>query len=292
MPREDRIRSLSEINSLFKAVGPLDATIARLLDTRSRLDVLEIGFGYGRVLLELAWMFRHRNVTFHGVDVARYVETREDLRKVATQFAIGPESELNAFELPRIYWYDATSLHFDDESADFVYSAVTIRFIRRKAEFLEEVCRVLRPGGSAVLHMSESNWDYPYSLAADRRILTPYVNRFVLRFGDELIPLPVYLKLFEDGHFRFQFTTSSRCILCVSKRMSGRLTLNLDFNEELSISGRKLPLKNRHGEVRGGFRSVYDVRPEYYRALFEKRLLSRDDLRTDVVLSSEAEPLL
>jgi len=43
---------------------------------------------------------------------------------------------------------------------------------------------------------------------------------------------------------------------------------------------------SRKGEVRGGFRSVYDIRPEYYRALFAQGLLAREDLRTDIGLPS------
>ncbi len=279
MPVEDRMRTLTEINDIFRAATKVESAISELSATKNKLEVLEVGFGYGVAMMELAWRFREEEITFHGVDVTKHIEKREDLRNIAREFKIIPESELAGFELPHPYFYDATQLHFEDESLDFIYSAVTIRFIRHKAQFLEEVCRVLRPGGRAMLHISESNWDYPYSLAADDRILTPYTNRFVLRYGNELIPFPIYVKLFEGDHFRFHFTTDSRCILLLSKWTSGRLSLQLDYNEELSMSGRKLPLRNSKGEVRGGFRSVYDVRPERYDDLFKKGLLSRSQLR-------------
>jgi ubiquinone/menaquinone biosynthesis C-methylase UbiE len=48
--------------------------------------------------------------------------------------------------VPVLDFYDASTLNFDDESMDFVYSAVTIRFMKKKIEFIEEVARVLRPG--------------------------------------------------------------------------------------------------------------------------------------------------
>jgi SAM-dependent methyltransferase len=279
MPQEDRLRSLSRVNELLKAAESPESALERLLESKTKLDVLEVGFGYGRALLELAWRFRGRNVTFHGVDLTRFVADREALRDVAAEFEILPQADLATFELPHVHFYDATALHFGDESLDFVYSVVTVRFIRRKAEFLEEVCRVLRPGGYAMLHVSESHWDYPYSVATDERILTPYTNRFVLKFAGELIPLPAYLKLFEGDRFRFEATPSSRCILRIWKQATGRLSLHLDYDEVLSMSGRKLPLRNRHGEVRGGFRSVYNVRPEHYAQLFERGLLSRDELQ-------------
>ena len=286
MPAEDRMRSLSQINGIFRAATTVGNAIAEMLETRSALDVLEVGFGYGRALMELAVCFRGRNVTFHGVDVARHIEGREALLDVARELDVIPENELLNIEWPHLHFYDATRLHFADESLDFVFSAVTIRFMQHKATFLEEVCRVLRPGGRAMLHFGESHWNYPYSVAADNRILTPYTSRFVLRHGNELIPLPVYLKLFEAGCFRFDFTTESRCIALVSKRAAGGLQLQLDYNEELSMRGKKLPLLSRKGEVRGGFRSVYDIRPEYYRALFAQGLLAREDLRTDIGLPS------
>ena len=47
------------------------------------------------------------------------------------------------------------------------------------------------------------------------------------------------------------------------------------LREALSMSGRKLPLRNHEGEIRGGFRSVYNVRPEYYQELFDRGLLTK-----------------
>jgi ubiquinone/menaquinone biosynthesis C-methylase UbiE len=275
MPQEDRMRSLSHINRLLRAAESPESAITRLLETTHTLDVLEVGFGCGRALMELAWRFRERRVVFHGVDLNRHIPDREALRGVAARFGIIPKTDLAAFELPHVHFYDATTLHFGDETLDFIYSAVTIRFIRRKAEFLEEVGRVLRPGGYAMLHISESHWNYPYGLVAADRILTPFTNRFVLKYGRELIPLPTYLKLIESERFRFHFTTTSRCILLISKLASGTLSLHLDYDEALSMSGRKLPLRNHEGEIRGGFRSVYNVRPEYYQQLFDRGLLAK-----------------
>jgi hypothetical protein len=51
--------------------------------------------------------------------------------------------------------------------------------------------------------------------------------------------------------------------------------LGLDYNDELSMSGRKLPLRNSKGENRGGFRTVYDVKTDVYERLAGERLSSR-----------------
>ena len=98
-------------------------------------------------------------------------------------------------------------------------------------------------------------------------MLTPYTSRFVLKHGDDLVPLPDYLKLFEGDVFRFGLTPSTRCILVVDKLAPGRLALELDRDEELTMNGRKVPLRNRHGEVRGGIRSVYEVRTPVFERL-------------------------
>jgi SAM-dependent methyltransferase len=277
VPTEDRTRSLATIEHLLRSAGGVEATVTDLLERRAPIDVLEVGFGHGRALLELAWRLRDRDVTFHGVDIGYKspIQTREDLRGIARAHGIVPESGLAAFELPHIHLYDATRLHFPDESLDLVFSAVTIRFMRDKALHIEEVCRALRPGGRAILHISESNWDYPCGTVSDDRVLTPYTNRFVLKHADELIPLAAYLRMLEGDVFRFELTPETRCILIVDKLASGSLSLDLDYNEELSMNGRKVPLRNRKGEVRGGFRTVYDVKAHMYEQLARERLLTR-----------------
>lgn len=274
MPSSDRLRSLGHINHQLRAVGSLEDHVARLVEHQpGRVEVLEVGFGYGRALLELSWRFRDADVGFHGVDLNRYVVGDDQLREIAETYQLIPSAELTAATLPSLHYYDATQLQFPDESLDFVYSAVTIRFMRDKALFVEEVARVLRPGGSAVLHISEGHWDYPHGPASDDRLLTPFTNRFVLRHGDELIPLGAYLRCFDGGPFAFRLTPETRCILVLEKRAPGTLALGLRLNEQFSATGRSLPLRDRHGEVRGGYRSVYDVSPERYQELLDRGIL-------------------
>jgi len=274
MYRVNRSRSLEMLSERLGPSFLLAPAIHDLLKKRRSLDILEIGFGYGHVMLELAWLFREHEVRFHGVDKRLNVADREELRGIARDFNLVPQADLERFTLPSIYSYDATSLHFEDESIDFVYSAFVVRFIERKEKFIEEVCRILRPGGCAVIHIGGAYWDYPYGKIIDNRRLTNYLNRFVLKYKDELIPLPIYMKLFEGNTFNFKFAESPHCILLIQKTASGKLNLNLDYNEKLSMQGRKLPLRNRKGEIKGGFRSVYEVRGKYYDALFNRELLT------------------
>jgi tRNA G46 methylase TrmB len=75
MPSTDRLRSLGHINHQLRAVGRLEDHVARLVEWQpGRVEVLEVGFGCGRALLELSRRFRDSDVGFHGVDLNRYVD--------------------------------------------------------------------------------------------------------------------------------------------------------------------------------------------------------------------------
>ncbi len=278
-----RDRSLRETSRKISKRDPqiLVAAVEAQLARGARADVLEIGFGHGRALLELACCFRNSSARFFGVDrtCEPPVECRADLRALARAHGIASEAELSALELPEIFFYDARALHFADESMDLVYSAVTIRHVQHKAELLEEVARVLRPGGRALLHIGEANWNHPYGRCDAAPRLTPYLNRFLIRFGDELVPLPAYLSLFEGEAFRFRWLPGSRCVLELSKLRRGRLALGLRLDPELSLPMRELGYANAEGRAKGGFRSVYEAAPEHYRALFERGILRRAELR-------------
>ncbi|MFQ5543608.1 MAG: class I SAM-dependent methyltransferase [Nitrospiria bacterium] len=291
-----KTRDLNGINQkIVKDSDIIQSTLSALLSKAngSNMKVLEVGFGYGRALLELAWQFRQENISFLGINKKKQTPMGNigDLIGIAREYDIIPEENMDEFNLPEIFFYDASSLHFEDASVDLIYSAVTIRFIDRKAEFLEEVCRVLKPGGVALLQIGEANWDYPYSRICDQTMLTPYFNRFVLKHKDELIPLPTYLKHFEEDAFQFKFLPQRRCTLTVNKLKSSRLDLQLTSDPELSVPMENFSYKHfwkkKEGR-RGGFRCVYNLRPEIYQALFQAGLLSHDQLKTDVVIPENA----
>jgi len=98
MPDPGKTRSLKELNRVLSAFAPLESLVSDLLLTKPSVDVLEVGFGWGGALRELAWPFRHHQVTFYGVDAKQKppVEKREDLRKIVIQFeSIAPAALLH-----------------------------------------------------------------------------------------------------------------------------------------------------------------------------------------------------
>ncbi|MFQ5450069.1 MAG: class I SAM-dependent methyltransferase [Nitrospinaceae bacterium] len=275
-------RPLKEINHLLlKESSILETTLSGLCagNKRKPIKVLEVGFGYGRALMELAYGFRNLAVDFHGITLPSEkkppLTNSGALIDIAVHYGVASRENFKNIPPPTIYFYDATNLHFENEKLDFIYSVVTVRFMTNKARFLEEVCRVLRPGGIALLHLGESRWDYPHGLASKDKQLTSYTSRFILKYGQELIPLPDYLRLFDGKGFKFQFLETSRCVLKITKVDPGQLDFQLKLNPDFSAPMREFLFENTNRPRRGGFRTVYDVSPDKYQELIEKGLVEK-----------------
>jgi SAM-dependent methyltransferase len=255
-----RTRSLPEIDDKLRAVGtPLVAALEQQLERGRPVSVLEIGFGWGAVLVELAWRFREAPAEFAGVNLEPEppVERAEDLAVVAEALDIVPAAEIPRFRLPAVHFYDATTLRFADESLDVVYSAVTIRFIEDKARLVEEVARTLRPGGRALLHIGEAGWEYPAGPATDPAMLTPHPCRMVLHRDLELVPLQDHLTAAGGDRFTICVPTGRRCVIDVTRRASGPLDLGLELDRERTIPMRAFPHPRPKGA--GGIRSAYRI---------------------------------
>ncbi|RPI57009.1 MAG: class I SAM-dependent methyltransferase [Acidobacteria bacterium] len=277
-----KTRSLEAINKkLFKGASSLQATLEGMLETRRPLAVLEIGCGAGRALMELALAFRHEPVRFYGInrELGNPISSSADLARVAREYDLDVESAGAEWQLPELFFYDATTLHFSANSIDLIYLSSVARFIEHKAEFIEEVCRVLTPGGVAIIQLSRSGWDYPEGEIRDDLLVTRYPSRLVLTHGRDLVPLPKYLKQFAETGVEFEFISTPACVLRVTKRQAGRLSLGLEYDTVRSVPMTQLPYGQEDvREARGGFRSVYRVSDEGYKAMLDRlaRLPARD----------------
>lgn len=104
--------------------------------------VLEIGLGYGTLGEEIT----RRGATYHGVDIARGpVEMMR--HRLSLQGLDGED---------RIVQATATTLPFPDETFDYVYSIGCLHHTGALARSVEEVGRVLKPGGVAVVMLYHS----------------------------------------------------------------------------------------------------------------------------------------
>jgi len=272
---KSRSRSLEQIDhKILRHSRAVEETLEGLLSLGRPLRVLEVGFGRGRALAELAWRFRESDVAFFGVDLERTkpITRSEDLRLVAAEFEIVPDGELERFRVPTLDFYDAQDLRFEDETLDLVYTAVTMRFMPRKADFLREVCRVLRPGGRGLLQVGESGWRYPQGPVSGDATVTPYRSRLVLVHGDELIPLPAYLELVGRDRFRLSCASQGRCTILIEKLAPGRLEMCLVKDERLSCPMGVLFTKS-DGQPDDGYRSVYRVSDREHAAMLARGLI-------------------
>ena len=108
-------------------------------------DVLEIGVGNG----SHASLLAQHSKSFTGIDLTEYA-----VKSTSTRF--------KEFGLPgTIKRMDAEALEFENESFDFVWSWGVIHHSSNTRKILEEINRVLKPGGEAIIMVYyRSLWSY------------------------------------------------------------------------------------------------------------------------------------
>lgn len=119
--------------------SPENGVAIRLLDPRPVDSVLEIGFGHGRTIAELARLCPKGSVS--GIDTsATMVEMASQLNRDAV-----------ATGLVKLDHGDSASMPYPSQSFDSVLSVHTLYFWSQPGHHLAEIHRVLKPGGKLVL---------------------------------------------------------------------------------------------------------------------------------------------
>lgn len=115
------------------------------LESLADKDVLEIGVGMG----SHAQLIAPRSRSFAGIDLTSYAI------KGTTE-----RMQLFGLDAPnvRIVRMDAENLEFADDSFDFVWSWGVIHHSADTRRILQEIHRVLRPGGRATTMVYHRNW--------------------------------------------------------------------------------------------------------------------------------------
>lgn len=115
-------------------------------------DVLEIGVGNG----SHAQLISQRAGSYTGIDLTDYAvkSTTERLRQLEVEGNAGKQH-------PKILRMDAENMTFPDCSFDLVWSWGVIHHSANTRKILEEIRRVLRPGGVAITMVyHRSFWNY------------------------------------------------------------------------------------------------------------------------------------
>ena len=167
-------------DSLF---GPIAADIAA--NVAAGAAVLEVGCGSGPLSVRLAGD--------HGLDVTAFDIDPEEI--VRARARAGRAAEAGR-PTPTFLVADVASLPFDDASFDVVVSTYSMHHWDDKAAGLEEIARVLRPRGRALI------WDLRRGFAL-----------FHLRAPDPLIGVgngPLALLGVTEWRWPFRFTFTRR----------------------------------------------------------------------------------
>jgi ubiquinone/menaquinone biosynthesis C-methylase UbiE len=131
-----------------------NAIALRHLDPQQSDAILEIGFGHGRVIADLARLCPMGRVC--GID------TSATMLKMASQ----RNRKAIAGGLVRLDLGDSASLPYPSQSFDRAVSVHTLYFWPEPLDHLREIQRVLKPGGRLVLGFKPDSGEARRSLSA------------------------------------------------------------------------------------------------------------------------------
>lgn len=258
--RFSRTRDLAAFNKKFSP-NILEKTIKSKLKNNQKVNVLEIGCGEGRVLMQLRKLFP--NIELHGINKKPWIAMRgsSSLKTTGTHYKIFTPSEVKKVKLPTIHFTDAKKLKFKDKYFDLIYSQVAIQYVDRKDQLLEEVWRVLKPGGKAFLNIDARTENVPDFLD----FTTP---RFIIYKDNKIYPLKSFIKDINKSGFDIKYKTSvekekgetkKRINLVITKNINKKLNLNLKFDEPSSFNLNVLNEEKNRWSMYWGYRSVYKL---------------------------------
>jgi SAM-dependent methyltransferase len=184
--------------ALVDRVGGVFADIDERLRRREGVRVLELGCGYGTVLLELGQRYGGR-VEVHGINREQNDGNADIfLRNGIERGLIAPGTPL-AHPLPAITYVDVgDGLPFEDGTFDIVYSQVAWRYFPNKVAVLREVSRVLRDDGLAKIDAEELRPNLPPEY---QRLVEIWRDGRLVPFGDYLRPFGMVFAPSKEGEY-------------------------------------------------------------------------------------------
>lgn len=185
-----RSRDLAELEQRVGAVG---SVIQRMKRDGSKPVVLEIGFGFGTVLVQLSQLFGP-GIELHGLNATPEDGDWEIVEWNAKQLGLTTTEEFSKLVRPTLHYRNVgQGLPFDDGSVDFVFSQTSFYLFGDKAHFIEEVSRVLKPQGEAKIDVAPIH----------RTDMHPsYATLFEIWRGGEEVSFWQYTQHFPDLNMR------------------------------------------------------------------------------------------
>lgn len=123
----------------------------RLAGEKTR--VMELGFGNGRVLLELKKLFPE--VEFYGItkEKTHTFYRRESFIMTGLKFDLFSKTEIENMDLPYVVFEDVDfgqRIPYGEDKFDLIYSQDTIPHVRYSIELFNEIMRILKPKGQSI----------------------------------------------------------------------------------------------------------------------------------------------
>jgi ubiquinone/menaquinone biosynthesis C-methylase UbiE len=150
---ESRSHSLEELNQKISPYH-LEDLIEEIYEKNrfagEKTRVMEIGFGNGRVLMQLKKRFP--DIEFYGINKEKThtFYRRESFAHAALKFEIMTKADAENMILPYVVFQDldfGSRIPYDDNKFDLIYSQGTIPHIRYTFELFNEIMRVLKKDG-------------------------------------------------------------------------------------------------------------------------------------------------
>jgi ubiquinone/menaquinone biosynthesis C-methylase UbiE len=144
----------------------LNTFVKESLDLQNEDKVLEIGFGPGKLINEMA------SITVKGV--VEGIDYSQAMLKQASKV----NRQYIATGKVKLHQGDCSSLPFDNESFDKLCSINTLYFWKEPKKYFREMFRVLKPGGSIAIGFRDDKQMSKLNLSKD--IFTTYSQNEVI----------------------------------------------------------------------------------------------------------------
>jgi len=141
-----RARGLAQLG---QRIGDIRTVIDEMLRQKPLVRVLELGFGFGKVLMELKAEYGNR-IELYGLSRTSKHGDWPDIKRVAIEDGIFTAKEMKKIPKPKLKFGDIDKgIPFSANYFDFIFGQVTFFYYKDKSAVLEEINRVLNPQGVA-----------------------------------------------------------------------------------------------------------------------------------------------
>ncbi len=143
------------------------------LELQSHQRVLELGPGNGVHLEKILQSAQH--LSYQGLEISTTM--LEEAQRINKNFLIDQQAQ---FQL-----YDGQHLPFPDQSFDRILTVNTLYFWQKPAELLQEIYRVLQPGGIAIITYAQKDFmeKLPFVRDKFRKYNNQDVNELIHAIG-------------------------------------------------------------------------------------------------------------